>query len=519
MNIEYNNYQDSYNNGKNKNKKLLIIGIGIIAITISVFCFIFLRGKKSSENVDSILSNSFFLSNNEGNYALFNYDGKQLTDFEYKVGHEVINGSAIVENSEYESAIISDTGKILVDFGVYKIIDRRGSLYVVEDEEYNQYLLDSSGKQIKKLVGETVTSYRNEYHYVLLESETDYTVLDYNGKKIVSFDKVDSDDVESPITHSSENYATIFYNNTNYIINTLEKKLIHSFNEKQNYCINEVSDDNTIVVLSACTPIWGEEVPNNFKVFKNNKLKFELNNSDCSNIVPRGDNIVCYYTDDYSVGYDIILDDNGQKTIEMSNEINFSGKHIRNAYINEDNYAQSTGDITDGVDIYHNGTKTHIDCMRLSENRYMHSGIYILQSFSRDEGSCQGTESGYKLYNQDGTPIDNVLYKEAFRFNTLNLAQVKYNKEDELTTLINNKGEALLTGEKFNEIRSGKLGEIYVSVTNDAICTTYQLDTKKEVAKTTKCPWYGENYFSIEEEGKIKYYSYSTGELFHEKSK
>ena len=84
---------------------------------------------------------SFWLPNNDGKVAIFNVDGKQLTEFIYTAGsNSFINDTAFVKNEKEEYAIITSLGKELVKFGKYEKITDIGAGYIAKDSNGKNFL-------------------------------------------------------------------------------------------------------------------------------------------------------------------------------------------------------------------------------------------------------------------------------------------------------------------------------------------------------------------------------------------
>ena len=137
-----NNVVDKEDKGKKKSPLLLIAIIaivGLLVLGIVIVPKLFGKTASGSGNKNDN-SNAFFLANNEGTYAVFNADGKQLTDFNIKssFGEEFKNHTCFVENIDGKRGIIKDNGKMLVDFEKYTFLNNVGALYLgtVDGKEY-----------------------------------------------------------------------------------------------------------------------------------------------------------------------------------------------------------------------------------------------------------------------------------------------------------------------------------------------------------------------------------------------
>ena len=231
-------------------KKILIIG-GIIVFIIVVVIIgknIFKNKKSSSE--DFLASNSFFLSN-KNNSAIFDKNGKQLTDFIYQSGSDFINGSALVENPNDERGLVSESGKMLIEFGKCNYLLRYGSVFICTTSDHKHILYDSKGNVLledKNLDGFDAVG---EYAYSVISNGKDMMVYNYNGDKVTSFPVDDSLSLfnNEPIIDGIDNYASINYDNKSYIIDN-NSKLLFTLDEP--YCISAVSEDKKQFIISSC---------------------------------------------------------------------------------------------------------------------------------------------------------------------------------------------------------------------------------------------------------------------------
>jgi len=187
--------------------------------------------KTLSENITS--SNTFFLKNDEGLYALFDIDGKNITGFDFKNVGSFVNGTANVENTNKQHGIISTSGKMIVNYGLCKYLFREGPLYECADKDMNEIIMNSSGKTFLKGKDLEVISFIGDYLYAIVEDKykEEYTVYDYNGKALTSFPISNESGVRSPEANTIENFVSIFYNNTNYIFDISKSKLLVSFED------------------------------------------------------------------------------------------------------------------------------------------------------------------------------------------------------------------------------------------------------------------------------------------------
>ena len=82
---------------KNIVKILITISVIVIVVIAGIIFFPKLFGNKDKQNITETLtkSTSFWIKNNEGLYAIFDINGKQLTGFDFtSVSSQFVNGTA-----------------------------------------------------------------------------------------------------------------------------------------------------------------------------------------------------------------------------------------------------------------------------------------------------------------------------------------------------------------------------------------------------------------------------------------
>lgn len=206
-----NNYSSSVNENNKKFKKMIFVIVAIIGIALLAF-FVYKKFfDKTSEEFDINYSTSFFLLDNNNKYALFDDDGNRLTEFIFDKVSNFVNGTATVTKAD-QVGIISDSGKMTVDFGKYTFISAKGGLYEVHGGDYHYYLIDSNGKVLYDLESAHLKTFIGSNLYSILDDEKSntYQVLNYNGKKMADFPKIE--DSLDPATSEEEGYLSVYYN-------------------------------------------------------------------------------------------------------------------------------------------------------------------------------------------------------------------------------------------------------------------------------------------------------------------
>lgn len=543
----FNTYQhptQSPSSKKKINLKLLIIIAAVIIVIVAGVIFVpkLLSNKEKTNMSDSLTSSSsFWISNAEDLYALFDINGKQITEFEYtSVGSTFISGTTVVKNKNNEYGLISSTGKLLVDFGEYDYISEQNAVYRMTDNKYNDYLYNSAGKLVRQLEkNEDIISYVGEYTYVLTESDTSYKVINYNGKEIISFNVATDDDIDSPYTSSKENYVSIFYNNVNYIIDISKGKVLLTFNDSRRFCVRAVNEENSEeFILGTCNASYGEKQRAAFKLVRNGKVAYSKEAADDYALMKfEGNNVV--YEDDNIY----LLDENGNEKIKVNGSIN---------YKDYKNYIREVDGILNGSELYVDGIlKERLDCNNIQLG-YARYGVYLLDH-------CSGFGNGDKIYiSADGTRINDKSYKRAYEFDENGYASVSedgknfylinlkgekvsdyysdnrtaekiynINETDDLyygtnengtTTIFDINGQKLVSVEKINIHTNIHVfnNDAYIIIENNGKYTVRDLKKEKDIVTSVSKPKTYTNYFTTLENSKTQYYSYTTGKLFYE---
>ena len=259
------NSVNSNNTGNEINipkKMIILIGVGVFVLVLVVVGAIkFLGGSSSSrDNLEAkvINSDSFFIRNNDGKYALFNHSGKQLTDFIFDDYDDFVDGYAYVSKDE-KYGIIKSNGKMSVDFGKYRRINNLGGLYDVSDDDYNDSVILGNGKVIasKKKDDTSAIHYFDTDIFAVLENDKEYRIVNYKGKEILSIPiKEDAEDLELSV---KDYYAIANYNGKVYVFDSYNAKKITEFSSKLNFCVNSISEDKSMVSVGYCTEIFEKQ--------------------------------------------------------------------------------------------------------------------------------------------------------------------------------------------------------------------------------------------------------------------
>ena len=503
-------------------KKIFIVMLVFVALFTFTGC-----GKKSNKKKDRSLKEydeAFFIQ--EGStYALFSKDGKQLTKFEYKYASSIVNGAAVVEKEDAKG-IINSNGKMVVDFGKYKYISASAGLYKVTDEQRNEYLLNAKGKKIADMKDKELLTYFTSGYYSILHDKAgkNYKVLNVNGDTIVSFKETNDDE---PTVNSEGGYLSVHYDNKNYIIDLVSGKKLLEFEAKEHFCVNVVSKDGKKMTLNSCVKSYESQDKVKYALIENGKLH---------DLSDKCDKIRLYNDTNFTCEKDnkeYLLDSKYNLGIEINGV----------SYQDNDHYAKAHNGSFEGIDFYEKDKVVkNVECRTMNDHKYVESGLFILSTYYSKP--C-GTESGtYEYYNTKGEKMFDKSFARAENFDKNSYAIVSEDKEnyymidtkgkkvsedydriisrnnyyeiikDDLKGAINTKGE-LVVEAKYTDIWEYEYnGEVYLVYGDGKKYTLYSLDNKKEVTKFDSKPNLGENYITLDKNGKKEYYTYK-GKLFY----
>ena len=477
-NVNFSN-QSSNNKPQKKMNTGLIIGI-VVAIVIVIVGIVLVpnlsnKGSKV-HNLTNEKSNVIIVNNKDNKNALFNVDGKQLTEF-YDEITEFRNDIAIVKNNN-EYAVINSKGKFIINFKEYSYITFAGFIIRAKDEEYNYNLIDNNGKKIKVITDGEILDYWGYDKLIIIENDKDYEILNpYTGSLIKKITKADVDDLK--VYDGEYDLTYVYYNNKTYIINYKTGKIINELTgEKQINSINSINNTQYVIL---------EKSDNTFEYYNNDKQVFAT--KECTNLFfDDNNNLICAV--DYDKRY--LMDNNGKKTIEIYKS--------SIAYLDSENYAINEN----------NSTIFYVDGKKIKEIKDT-IDVYTISRSNKIYELKTKTDSDYKyqFYNFKGELISDQYFTNALGYDETNLAIVSSNKKD--FYLIDIKGNKV--SKDYDSIRFDN--PLYVAQKNNIY---YILDTKgKEIMQkegTTNDFKIYDNFFTISENKKLAYYTLKGKEFY-----
>ena len=500
----------------------------IALFLISIFFVIGLTGcgcqggKKEEKEIDRSATNAFFIKNEDNKYALFNEDGKKLTDFEFTNVGDFLGGTTIVRKDD-QYGVINDSGKMVINFGEYKSISQSAGLFKATDEDRNEYLLSRSNKKIADLKDASVKTFIGVNEYSILKDEKKYYLLDFDGKKVLEFDKVEKEE-DSPSTSHLKNFVSVYYEGKVYVVNLKNGKEVTNFDSKGNFCINTVEKDGKIIILNSCGGIFGS-AGDDYRVIKDNKY-YDLSDK-CEKIGYSDEELICISGSERK-----ILNDK----MELGLDINSA------EYKQKDGYAKDSNN--DVIFYDKNGSEiTTVKCRDLDSNGKKTEGLYILNThFNKTCGTDFGT---YEYYNEKGEKMFDKTFSSAKAFDSNKLAQVSEEKgkvylidlkgkkvsedysqimksddfytvtSDSKKGILGKDGKEIVVGE-YKNVTINKTSKDFLATleTEDGKYVVYNLSSKKEVMNSSDKVNVQKHYITVTVNGKVEYYTFA-GKKFY----
>ena len=512
-------------NNKRKSKLPIFIIIGIVVLIVIILIICLSKGNSDTDRKVSY-SDAYFLKE-ESNYALFNKDGKKLTGFDFTYVGVVKNGSALVKKGD-EAGIISSNGKMIVKFGKYKNISTVGGLYKAVDSDNNTYLLDSKGKVIADLKDVTMTNHIGDETFTILYEKNNkvYKIYNSKGNMLTSFKGTDSE-TEKPRTNQDNGFISIYYNNMNYILDGRLGEKVLEFKDSKHYCINNSTDDGSIITMNSCSTESQEKTT--YKFIKDGKL-YDLNDK-CDKVQYISGNLVC-------------TKDNKQYLLDSKVNVGIAIDSV--SYIDNNHYAKLKDGSFNGVDVYSDGKLKNIECRTIKDYGYSKSGYYVLGTYYSTK--CNTTSGSYEFYNEKGEKVFDKTFSRVNAFDENSLARVSEDKtnyylidtkgkkvsndyeniyldanyyivtKDSLKGIVDAKGKEIVKPIYNNvdvfEVQGVKYAKL---TTSDSKYIIYNVEKGKELLTLDTNPVTYENYIYITKDGKKVYYTYTGKDFYTEK--
>lgn len=549
-NISYEN--SNMSKEKKKNNKIIIAIIILIILGVLVFFgYKFFTGKNNDfetkeDGKIGFDAKTSFIQNSDFMYALFDYNGNQITDFIYKyvgIPEFVLYGTAIVSNDD-GYFLIDQNGNELTKRGEYSDFELNGTLfdasYESDDSDKGYYLTLKGKKLFSKDEYEIVPPMYSFLTFSLVRNKKtkDVSYIDHNGKTVVTIPYKEGEELKY-VFYDDKSFLTIFYNNKSYIFNLNTNKLLQTIDSKSLYAFDDY-DEKDKILIAYNYDFQKNTDDKKYKVFKDGKLiQTDELETKCAylhltrlHVRFKQDMVVCEY------------DRSSDEVYLFDKSFNYIGDTKDYQYIlNKDNYIKNHKLYKDEKEV------KSLPCLvRGRSSKFNNEDIYFLSPSYASE-TCDGIKNGSgALYDMSGNKISNS-FSYLGNFDSNGLAEAS----DDLETfsLINKKGEKVITGYvdyKYHDgyymvKKNGSVGlidkngkEIFpceyttVEIKNafgakivslmkygsPKIFVAYDLNNNKEIFNGPGTVEFNDTFYSIYDEKKNAeyYYSYSTGKIF-----
>ena len=129
---------------------IMAVACIILVVVIGVVLYNTLSGPKLKKGEKAMLSEAAFIpktTEKDSKYALFDKNGKQLTEFDIKDHETIVAGYALIQNDNDEYAVINQKGKITIDWQKSEI-EQYGGLFLVYANDNEGVLVTGKGEQV-----------------------------------------------------------------------------------------------------------------------------------------------------------------------------------------------------------------------------------------------------------------------------------------------------------------------------------------------------------------------------------
>ncbi len=500
-----------------KKKVGIILGIVIVLIILLLVGIKLFTKKEKLKYENFRLTDAFFIENENGEYALFNESGKQLTEFTFSSVDSFYGGVTKVSNKNGEDALINEKGKYVIPF-TKDYIHHNYSLYKISnDETQKDTLLNFQGKKIMEDTYLTIETF-SDYALYLVQTVKDVEekkerVFNYQGKQI---DTVPAG-TYSISSEIYDGYITLMNEDTTYVYQLDMGKKILTTDGK--YCMAGAQEGT--ILLSSCSSWYESDEVKKYKVIQKGKEKYSLSKEECNASLTEKGEVICRNSDGT---YDFV---DGKGTIQEN--------HIA-GYLSSKDYVVEDKD-THEIHFYQNGKEvSSVSCATYEAS--LEDG-YILRNYTY--GDCD-VESGYIYYSKKGEKLSDRYYAAspwdengyaivASEYQDYYLIDKDFKKVSDSYQRIRNYGKLYLaskekdyelldnhqkileTGiEEYDTATATKKKEIFIGVEKDGKVTVYNATTQKKVGEVEgKDIRFTDHYYLL---GNV-YYSYQTGKSFY----
>lgn len=409
-------------------------------------------------------TSTFMLTRDNTLYALYNQDGKKLTEYQYKTFEEVKDSGYLVTNEKDQKGFISLKGEEIIAPGTYETLEAVDQmLYATKKVENKEPKKDDKKEEKKDNKTEEKKDDQKKEKKVATDGiiKTNLYVLNNDGEVLYSADEktgiiksglpiIVKDGEYIVLSHNGEElyrgketvqYASQYENSTSVVIGFVD----HS----QFYYFNEDKEKNIKISMKE---------KGHFKILAQDVNGCILNDETLKSMIYVDYKDKKYYQNTILVN-EASFDQSGN-IILKSNDKTFVypiGKApvlMTSYYLSSYTYVSRSNDIYGPHLVFKDGKNTGelSNCQLFPTAVHVYSDIFPV--YQRNKG--------YEYYNFDNKKVINKTYLDAEPFDQNRRAIVKI--DDKGYSLIDEKGE-LLTKEKYYQIKY--IGSSYYAVYNE----------------------------------------------------
>lgn len=198
----------------------------------------------------------YTMADDSGRLAVFNSQGKRITEYEYKGSstetdlYRFVYGTGICNNENRQYGIITPSGQMVVQYGVYSKITRAGALYMAIYATGRSVILNMYGEEKYTLEDNDKVYGLSDVLCVVENQESgEIKLFNNNGDIICETEYVNSDYDRNIAVYLDHIYA-FTYGNKTYLIDAFSDELMGEFDGVYKISKAVMSEGNECVLLS-----------------------------------------------------------------------------------------------------------------------------------------------------------------------------------------------------------------------------------------------------------------------------
>ena len=508
-----------------------LVIVGVVAVILSVVggtTYYVLNSKSDSKQINNNVeevSGSFFLSNGSL-CALFNSEGKQLTDFIYKNAQNTKfhNGVAFVHVND-EAKLIDENGKVIIDGNrTNNVLTDLGNFYRIWDGTKTT-IVNYKNKVLTQIPSNVEYNSTFNGDYLLIYYDDSYVLYNKEGKELKKGTRTTSKEESNQFNlYNKYGYLLAFIEGKNYLYDSNDK-LVAEFNSEVRYCIDEL--DNKDYLINHCLDRYSERNKER-KVFSNGKIydipdewyKIEFSGTQAMATV----NSKTYFlSSNYELGreykgknYEEFFDENTY-TVRVSKEMEFykNGKlvnKVSNLGVNLGYFGISQ--VSDFYTLYDNSNSVYYAYDKDGKQLFG-TGYLVIDKTGEGLYRVKDTDSKYYVIDKNGKKITNGydnIYEEETVKNKYYTVTIKDTKQ-----VLDKNEKKIIECTKCDITIDTYLGRDYAKISeNSNLRAIVDLKSKKEILRSTGRISTQDQYIEVTEDNTKKYYTY-TGKLIYSK--